>query len=122
MEHLQLPPGSGCVRKNDLILRPTENGVHRNLFWSHSRNWDMFFVMPEIGSVRLKRCALAKILRLNCTKIDTSARYCKGGEQSHATRKGKAYQPLSPQGLPRVFLFLTVEVITRQRLPPFAHP
>jgi hypothetical protein len=36
----------------------------------------MFFVMAEIGSVRLKRCAFAKILRLNFTKIDTPARYC----------------------------------------------
>jgi hypothetical protein len=40
----------------------------------------MFFVMAEIGSVRLKGCAFAKILRLNFTKIDTPARYCKGGE------------------------------------------
>jgi hypothetical protein len=80
MEHLQFPTGSGCVGKNDLILRPAENDVHRSLYWSHSRNWDMFFVVAEIGNVRLKRCALAKILRLNFTKIDTSARYRKGCE------------------------------------------
>jgi len=31
----------------------------------------MFFVMAEIGNVRLKRRAFAKILRLNFAKIDT---------------------------------------------------
>jgi len=49
----------------------------------------LFFVVAEIGSVRLKRCALAKILRLNFTKIDTSARNCKGGEECHDTHKGR---------------------------------
>jgi hypothetical protein len=34
----------------------------------------MFFVVAEIGNVRLKRCAFAKILRLNLAKIDTPAR------------------------------------------------
>jgi hypothetical protein len=77
----------------------------------------MFFVMAEIGSVRLKRCAFAKILRLNFTKIDTPARYCKGSEQSHATHKGQAYEPASLQCLPRVFLDLTAKVISWQRLP-----
>src|SRR5260370_11618438 len=74
MEHLQFAPGSGCVGKNDLILRPAANGVHCSLYWSHSRNWNMFFVVAEIGNVRLKRCAFAKILRLNLAKIDTPAR------------------------------------------------
>ena len=73
-------PSSGCVGKNNVVLRPAENDVHRSLYWGHSRNWHMFFVVAEIGNVRLKRCAFAKILRLNFTKIDTPARHCKGGE------------------------------------------
>jgi hypothetical protein len=80
MEHLQFASGSWCVGKNDLILRPTENGVHGNLLWNHSRNCDMFFVMAEIGNVRLKRRAFAKVLRLNFAKIDTPAGHCKDGE------------------------------------------
>jgi hypothetical protein len=74
MEDLQFAPSSGCVRKNDDILRPTENGVYRSLYWSHIRNWDMLFVVAEIGNGRFKRYAFAKILRLNLTKIDTPAR------------------------------------------------
>src|SRR6267154_833946 len=112
MEHLQFAPSSGCVGKNNVVLRPAENGVHGNLLRSHSRNWDMFFVMAEIGSVRLKRRAFAKILRLNFTKIDTPARYCKGSQQNHSTNKGKANETLALQGLPRVFLGLTAEVIS----------
>src|SRR5258708_5565720 len=118
MEHLQFAPGSGCVRKNNVVLRPAENDIYRSFHWSHSRDWDMFFVVTEIGNVRLKRCTLAKILRLNFTKIDTPARHCKGGEQSHATHQGKAYEPLSLQCLLLVFLDSTAEVITSQRLSP----
>jgi hypothetical protein len=40
----------------------------------------MFFGVAEIGNVRLNRQALAKILRLNCTEIDTGARDSEGGQ------------------------------------------
>jgi hypothetical protein len=74
MEHLQFATRSGRVPKNDDILRPTENGVYRRLYWSQIRNWDMLLVVAEIGCGRFKRYAFAKILRLNLTKIDTPAR------------------------------------------------
>ena len=78
----------------------------------------MLFKVAKVGNIRFKRCAAAKIFRLNFAKIDTCARHDKGGEKSHAAHQGKVYEPLAPQGNSRIFMNFTVNVRTWQRLSP----
>jgi hypothetical protein len=69
MEHNQFAACSGRVRKNDNVLRPTEDSVNCRFGWSHIWNWDVLLEVAEIRNIRFQRYALAKVFRLYVAEI-----------------------------------------------------
>lgn len=74
VKDLKFVSGPGWVDRTGIGLGPSVNCVYRSLDGNHDWNRYMFFGVSVIGKVWFERRALADILRLHLTDIETPAR------------------------------------------------
>src|SRR5580704_5047285 len=98
VENLKFPPGSRCFGEDDVILRPTENGIHPDFLCGNHGYRDVFSGMPEIKNVRLKWQAFAEIfgIRLQHAIVGTIAGDAKQSEDCQAAKAENLVQGSKP--------------------------